>query len=125
MIDGKYEADDLAVYEYVECGALGHTWDFVGGIGRRKRPPPFGTLVVLRCMRCDMERHDVIQRESRELLSRNYWPPENWKFVTGGRPKRIDFMLMSIDEKRRKRIKRDTTITHTVAKWAPRKEVTP
>src|SRR6186713_3261340 len=113
MTDARWHADQLAAYPYVECGALGHVWDFVGGLGSRKRPPPFGEAVTLRCMRCGKERWDVVQRESRELLARSY-SKQDERWAKGERPKRIDFLLMSIDEKRRKRVSRRTSITSTV-----------
>jgi len=112
-----WSREDIYVYPYVECRALGHSWDFVGpNATRRKRAVPFGESVTLRCMRCDMERWDIVTRETRELLARHYDQPPDYKFQPGHGLRRIDFMLMSIDEARRKKVTKSTSITSTVAK---------
>ncbi len=120
MTEHLYHGEELAVYEYLECGALGHSWDFVDS---NHWTPRFGEPVTLRCMRCMMERRDIVMRESRQLLARYYVQPPGFKFAKGERPRRIDFVLMSIDTKRRKRVVRETTITSTMPTLHAKREV--
>ena len=115
-----WKGEELAVYEYLECGALGHAWDLVDS---NHWTASFGEPVTLRCMRCGTERRDKVMRDSRTLLGRQYIYPIAFKFERGERPTRIDFMLMSIDSKRRRKVKRETTIVSTVPTAHAKKEV--
>jgi hypothetical protein len=74
-------------------------------------------------MRCLMERRDSVMRDSRTLLARRYVQPLGYRFAKGERPTRLDFVLMSIDSKRRRRKTVPTTITSTAPTAHARKEV--
>ena len=115
-----YRGEELAVYEFLECGALGHAWDFVDS---NHWTANFGEPLTLRCMRCMMERRDKVMRDSRTVLGRRYIQPPGYKFARGERPTRVDFLLMSIDAKRRRKVKRDTTITSTTPTAHAKREV--
>jgi hypothetical protein len=115
-----WHGEELAVYEYLECGALGHSWDIVDS---NHWTASFGEPFTVRCMRCMMERRDSVMRVSRTLLTRRYVQPPAYRFAKGERPKRLDFVLMSMDTVRRKRRTKPTTITSTVPTPAARKEV--
>jgi len=105
----RYE--DLPVYTYVDCGALGHNWDLVDSL---HWVPAWGEPVTFRCMRCGMERRQMFKRGTDQALGKpRYIQPPGYKFAVGERPRRVDFLLMMIDETRRKRVRRRTHITHT------------
>jgi hypothetical protein len=120
MEDRVWHGEELGVYEYLECGALGHAWDLVDS---NHWTASFGEPFTVRCMRCLMERRDSVMRDSRTLLTRRYVQPPGYRFAKGERPTRLDFVLMSIDTKRRKRKAVATTITSTVPTAHARKEV--
>jgi hypothetical protein len=120
MMDHLYKADELAVYEFLECGALGHPWDFVDS---NHWTAPFGVPVTRRCMRCGTERRQCVMRDERTILAERYIYPPGYKFAKGERPSRMDFMLMAIDSKRRRKVKKDTTFTATVPTAQARREV--
>jgi hypothetical protein len=118
--DRLWKGEELAVYEYLECGALGHAWDLVDS---NHWTASFGEPFTVRCMRCLMERRDSVMRDSRTLLTRRYVQPLGYRFAKGERPTRLDFVLMSIDSKRRRKVKRETTITSTTATAHAKREV--
>jgi hypothetical protein len=118
--DRLWKGEELAVYEYLECGALGHAWDLVDS---NHWSASFGEPFTVRCMRCMMERRDQVMRDSRTLLARRYVQPMGYRFAKGERPSRLDFVLMSIDTGRRKRKTTHTIITSTVPTPAAKREV--
>lgn len=63
---------------YLYCNVLGHSWDQIPTV----RQPEFGVPITLRCVRCHTERHDVVNRFTGRLESRNYAHPID-------RPKRM------------------------------------
>jgi hypothetical protein len=115
-----WKGEELAVYEYLECGALGHTWNFVDS---DHWDASFGEKVTRRCMQCSAERRQQVMRDSRTVLADRYVYPPRFKFARGERPARLDFMLMATDSKRRRRITRPTSITTTTPTRAARAEV--
>lgn len=120
MNEHLYKAEELAVYEYLECGALGHSWDFVDS---NHWKAAFGVPVTRRCMRCMTERRQMIMRDSKTVLADNYWYPPGYKFAKGERPTRMDFLLMSIDAKRRRKQRKDTSIVTTIPTALAKREV--
>jgi hypothetical protein len=120
MEDRLWKGEELGVYEYLECGALGHAWDLVDS---NHWSASFGEPFTVRCMRCLMERRDSVMRDSRTLLARRYVQPLGYRFAKGERPTRLDFVLMSIDSTRRRRKQRATTVTTTVPTAHAKREV--
>jgi hypothetical protein len=115
-----WTGEELAVYEYLECGALGHTWNFVDS---DHWEASFGEKVTRRCLQCDAERRQQVMRDSRTVLADRYVYPPRFKFARGERPSRLDFMFMATDSKRRKRVVRETTITSTKPTLHAKREV--
>lgn len=69
----------LAKESFVECRTLGHAWERF--VPDDKRKPQFGVRMSLRCMRCTMERHDLVKRMDGSMLSRGYDPPEGYSLT--------------------------------------------
>lgn len=61
---------------YVYCRTLGHSW--VPGVANpEKRRALFGTRVTFQCLRCGMQRHDLIDRLG-QVAHRAYDRPEGY-----------------------------------------------
>jgi hypothetical protein len=94
MIDNRWEPDEIGAYPYIECGAWGHAWtDAEPPEGRTAFA---GVLVTVRCVRCEGWRFDAVRIEAWSRISRAYDMPEDYSFVKGGRPRRIDFQVALI-----------------------------
>jgi len=115
-----WKGEELAVYEYLECGALGHTWNFVDS---NHWEGSFAEKVTRRCLQCGAERRQLVMRDSRRVLADRYVYPPRFRFAKGERPSRFDFLLMATDPKKRRRVTRDTVITSSVPTARARKEV--
>lgn len=59
-----------------QCRAVGHAW--TEGLRNRYRLAPNVVGRILICERCAMERLDVYDRHTFELLNRRYQPPEGY-----------------------------------------------
>lgn len=99
MIDNHWEADEIAAYPYLECGAWGHGWS--------EDDPPAGVTtifdsesMILHCLRCDGWRLDQMRRESWSLIARRYIMPADYHFVKGQRPSRRDFAFALIAKRK-------------------------
>jgi hypothetical protein len=65
--------------QFVECRTIGHAWDAF--IPHDKRAPQFGARVSLRCLRCSMERHDLVNRITGDIVSRSYDAPDGYRLA--------------------------------------------
>jgi hypothetical protein len=89
--------------EYEKCRTWGHAWeDF---IPHGKRPPDWGQRFSLRCLRCTMERHDVIDSLG-QLSTRHYDPPADYSLAADETPTRAQLRLDLLKHLRRGRASR-------------------
>lgn len=91
--------------QFVRCNTYGHAWfDY----DNSDWTPAFGTPLVLRCERCGSERRDTIGAAG-QVIGRNYFHPEGYKYARGTKPTRAEFRLLlfmaKIEEQRAKRRK--------------------
>jgi hypothetical protein len=63
-------------YPYVECRALGHSWDQLEDDTRNR--PQFGAALQFRCVRCHTVRRDVVSTVTGDLLYRSYSKPDDY-----------------------------------------------
>lgn len=61
--------------QYLKCRTWGHAWDTYAPLGMA--PPEYGWRESLRCTRCTMERHSIIDRKD-SVSSRSYYQPEGY-----------------------------------------------
>jgi len=115
-----WKGEELAVYEYLECGALQHNWILVES---KHWEGSFGEKITRRCIQCNAERRQLVMRDSRRVLSNYYVYPPRYRFAKGERPSRLDMLLMMTDTKRRKRFTREAEISHTKPTALARREV--
>jgi hypothetical protein len=98
----KWTGDDIAVYPYLDCRALGHVWDYVDS---NHWTAPWGEPKTLRCMRCTMEKRYMMRRGTDEPLGKpRYVQPEGYAFASGQAPRRREFLLLAFDDTQRRRI---------------------
>lgn len=87
-------------YRYGECRLLGHSWHIVPS----DWTPSFGVPMTARCERCNLERREIVQRNTGEVASRRYVYPEGYLFgrdpdALPGEPlRRVDFRLAWLDD---------------------------
>jgi hypothetical protein len=95
MVDTATAATDAAVSvrglpdQFLHCRLVGHSWQITGGPAAHQ----YGTLMVLTCSVCQMERHDVFTYNGR-LNARRYVAPAGYKIDVDEpwqRPSRDDF----------------------------------
>ncbi|HEY7418514.1 MAG TPA: hypothetical protein VH593_25260 [Ktedonobacteraceae bacterium] len=91
----------LEVYAFVECRTLGHAWEQIPSTKR----PPFGEYIWTRCVRCTMERHDIVNRFNGRLESRHYYQPEGYKAEYIERAEYRKMYLKQITKQARKKAK--------------------
>lgn len=84
---------DLPI-SYQQCRTFGHAWDPF--IPFDKRPAPWGRRFSLRCDRCGMERHDVIDGLGR-ISTRHYDQPPNYSTTADDRPN-IEALRLSVGQ---------------------------
>ena len=85
--------------QYVRCYTIGHAWfDY----DNSEWNPEFGTPLVLRCERCGSERRDSIG-SSGQMIGRNYYYPDDYKYAKGMRPNKDEFRVMLLEAKRLER----------------------
>jgi hypothetical protein len=92
-------------YRYVECRALGHSWDQVEDDRTWRQ---FGVACQFRCTRCYTVRRDVISPATGELLYRSYSKPDDYALGSdqvGGAFNRADwrFALLANRKSTRRR----------------------
>ena len=79
--------------QYLMCRTIGHEWDLFTPIGMER--PTWGIRLSLRCDRCSMERHDIVDTLG-EVASRTYVQPENYSMShipIDDRPGRVDYRV--------------------------------
>lgn len=90
-------------YRYVECRAIGHSWEQIEDDRSHKS---FGVAMQFRCDRCTTVRRDVVSTVSGELLYRSYSKPDDYKLgydEVGGYFDRNDWRLALINQRKRSR----------------------
>jgi hypothetical protein len=81
--------------QFIRCNTLGHSWfDYDNSDWN----PTFGDPLVLRCERCGSERRESIGA-SGQLLQRQYFHPEGYKYAKGTRPTRAEFRRMLLEQR--------------------------
>jgi hypothetical protein len=91
-------------YGYRRCRLLSHSWDeidsthwAVGAVWQRTCVP-----MTLMCQHCSMERRDVIEKGTADVVARRYVQPPNYRMnkadYGGERPKRGDFRLAWLND---------------------------
>jgi hypothetical protein len=85
-------------YRYVECRAIGHSWDQIDDDRSHKS---FGAALQFRCTRCYSVRRDVVSTVTGELLYRSYSKPDD--YATSDPLDRNDWRLLLISSRRRTR----------------------
>jgi hypothetical protein len=86
----------MAKYEYVECRAIGHSWDQIPSTRR----PAWGELMTFRCVRCGTVREDVVDLLG-QLSYRSYNKPEDYSVTGENRPSRSDWRRQMIQKNRK------------------------
>ena len=82
--------------QYVRCNTIGHAWfDY----DNSEWNPEFGVPLVLRCERCGTERRDTIGAFG-QMIGRNYYYPDDYKYPKGMRPTRDEFRVMLLEARR-------------------------
>lgn len=67
--------DDSLSDQYLKCRTWGHSWDSFAPVGMAA--PEYGWRESLRCTRCTMERHSIIDRKD-TVATRSYYQPEGY-----------------------------------------------
>lgn len=62
------------LYDYVDCRAIGHSWQSF----HVEKKPSFGYAVDLLCARCSTHRRDILSITG-NVIARVYTYPENYK----------------------------------------------
>ena len=109
-------------YAFRACRLMSHSWHEVDSNHWTMNPQyqRFAVPMTLRCERCDMERRDVIDKSTADVLSRRYVAPLGYHWDGEEKPTRQDFRMgwltdhvAAIREERRERrdkmMKRDET----------------
>jgi len=78
----------------VTCRAYGHAWEPTLP-DEEDRAPAFGVLVLMKCLRCESLRRDLVARHSGAVRSRSYVYPEG--FHLAGRHERGEFRAEWLD----------------------------
>lgn len=87
-----------SIEKYAECGAFGHAWFETPDYSWN---PLFGVPIVLRCERCNSERHEAVTYRTGEIINRNYDYPSDYSYPKGQRPTRDDFRRALLVKRRR------------------------
>lgn len=61
--------------DYTVCRTFGHSWDHIGTDVTDRGDDVIG----LRCTRCAMLRHDIVDDRTGDLIRRGYTPPAGYR----------------------------------------------
>lgn len=84
---------------HARCRAFGHSWEEIPAA----RKPEFGVYVWLRCTRCTMERHDIINPFNGDLLSRAYDAPDGYRLSRDEKPNVNTLRILILRFRRRQK----------------------
>lgn len=104
--------------QFLRCRTWGHAWDDFAPVGMR--PPEYGWRESLRCTRCGMERHSVIDRKD-AVSTRSYYQPDGYARPKGSGKLTSQEKRKMMFERMREQLAQASAISAEIARTARRK----